>query len=259
MVPPTAGADEGAGPGQEQTIALSGEEICLRTLMGRPRGGEGINVEELTVEFGDYSLIRKIATGGMRPVHPVAFSRNGRWLAAGCYDATVQVWDLSTRQPTRVLRGHTGSVFGTAFSPGSRYLASGGDERHAKLWDAATGAEVNTFKGHMDRLMRLAFSPDGRRLASADSDRTVKLSDPRTAQELYSIETPWTGARIAFASGGRQLAIRGSMDSPIDHTLAIWDARESTPELDLEREARSRVAFLFARPLRAAAGTGLDQ
>ncbi len=181
----------------------------------------------------------------------VAFSRDSRWLAAGCYDGSIQVWNLSTMEPTRTLRGHTSAVFGIAFSPDSQWLASASDDRLVKLWDVAAGQEINTLSGHTDRVMSVAFSPDGRRLASAGFERAVKLWDPRTAQEVFSLEIPLSRGNVAFAPDGRRLAIGGTAESSTDYTLAIWDARDSTPELDVQYEAESRVAFLFARPLAA--------
>jgi hypothetical protein len=52
---------------------------------------------------------------------------------------------------------------------------------------------------------------------------------------------------VAFHPNGRQLAVGG--DGGIHASLAIWDARASTPELDQQDEARSRVAFLAVESL----------
>ena len=120
-----------------------------------------------------------------------------------------------------------------------------------KLWEVATGKEIRTLSGHTAPVESVAFSPDGRRLVSGGSEPAVKLWDPRTGQEVFTLNLPFIRARVAFAPGGRQLAVGGSLDSPTDYTLAIWDARDPSPELELHNEALSRVAFLFARALPA--------
>ena len=194
-----------------------------------------------------------VQSDGARPrgFASVAFSRDGLWLAAACFDSTVQIWNVSTTKPTALCRGHTAAARGIAFSPDSRYLASASDDRTVKLWEVATGKEILTFSGHTAAVDSVAFSPDGRRLVSGGSEPAVKLWDPRTGQEVFTLNLPFNRARVAFAPGGRQLAVGGSLDSPTDYTMAIWDARDPSPELELHHEALSRVAFLFARALPA--------
>jgi WD40 repeat protein len=75
-------------------------------------------------------------------VWKVAFSPDGRYLASGCWDSTVKVWDLqapAAAEPV-TLRGHAGFIRSLAFSPDGRCLASAsGYAGHGevKVWDAA--------------------------------------------------------------------------------------------------------------------------
>jgi len=108
-------------------------------------------------------------------VYSVAFSPDGKTLASGSGDHTVELSEARTGQGLATLKGHDGFVTSVAFSPDGKTLASGSDDNTVKLWDAQTGQELATLKGHDDYVGSVAFSPDGKTLASGSRDKTVKL------------------------------------------------------------------------------------
>jgi hypothetical protein len=119
-----------------------------------------------------------------------------------------------------------------------------------QVWDVTDGRAVRTLRGHNHLITGLAFSPDGARLASAGYDHSVKLWDPSTGQQLRSLPGQRRFLSAAFSPDGTRLAT-GCQDNPLTHefTLKIWDARPATDELRTEREARTLLDYLFARPL----------
>ena len=124
-------------------------------------------------------------------VFGVAISPDSRWLAAGCSDGMVRIWD--TRVPAgkaRELTGHSGPVERVVFLPDGRLASAGGTDGESgevKIWDLSTGRVLLDLRGHTGPVWGLASSPDGRRLVTGSHDRTIKLWDTTTGEEVFTL------------------------------------------------------------------------
>src|SRR5256885_1831815 len=63
-------------------------------------------------------------TGHSEQVLAVAWGPNGKQIASGSRDTTLQVWDAFTGQHAHVFRGHTDAVASVSWSPDNRSVAS---------------------------------------------------------------------------------------------------------------------------------------
>jgi WD40 repeat protein/tRNA A-37 threonylcarbamoyl transferase component Bud32 len=150
----------------------------------------------------------------------VAYSPNGRRIAAARFDGTVKVWDAGTGEEALTLRGHSGGVRGVAFSPDSRRIASASEDHTVRVWDAATGKVLLTLAGHTARVMAVAFSPDGRRLASGGFDRALMVWDATTGKEILRFRGHGKAVMgVAVSPDGRRIASVGG-----DRMVKVWDA-----------------------------------
>jgi WD40 repeat protein len=110
----------------------------------------------------------------------VAFSPDGRLLAAAGPEGQVQLWDVAGRRVVReIVLPEDCSVCAVAFSADGRFLATADNESVVRLYDAAAGRELARMIGHDEeaRVVGVAIAPDGRTLVSAGSDGTVRLWD----------------------------------------------------------------------------------
>lgn len=60
------------------------------------------------------------------PIHALAFSPNGKFLASGATDGRVLLWDIGHGLMVGELKGHTDTIYSLRFSRDGEILASGG-------------------------------------------------------------------------------------------------------------------------------------
>ena len=165
----------------------------------------------------------------------MALSRDGRTLAVGGQDGTVQLWDLSTGQrlgpaiaddpgPSGTNNHFKQGVYALAFSPAGRLIVVA-DDATMRTWDPDTRRELGTPTdiGSLP-VSSTAFSPDAAILAIGGFDGGVRLWDTATGRPLgapipddtdHSNPAVYT---LAFAPNGRTLAVGAA-----DGTLRLWD------------------------------------
>jgi WD40 repeat protein/serine/threonine protein kinase len=155
------------------------------------------------------------------PIYSVAFSPDGRYVAAGGWWRMVQIWDLERREPVRSLARHSQPVLAIAFDPTGCFLATAGYDQTVLIWDVQAGEPIQTLTGHGSRVQGLAFSSDGRSMASASHDGTVRLWDTTTWQLVRVLHGHAAGVSgLAFSPDGRRLASAGD-----DWVVRVWDVK----------------------------------
>src|SRR5262249_34939200 len=107
------------------------------------------------------------ATSGSTTARQVAWSPDGRLLAACSPEAAVPVFAAATGKEELSLKGHRGAILAVAWSADGKYLASGSADGTLKVWDAAAGKEAFTLPGGGGAVAALAWRPDGKQLAAA--------------------------------------------------------------------------------------------
>jgi len=189
-------------------------------------------------------LIRDAFTGEVLHTlkHPfrvwrIAFSPDGKQLAAGCGDACIHVWNTETGLREFALQGHTHSVDRVGFDHTGDILFSASWDGTTRLWDMRSGSHLLTipasagmsFATKSNRLALVNRGGDGvsmtiteivhsdvlRRLVGNKAD----ASNDRIAEVAISDDGRWMascgriGVRLWDRAGERQIAMLPLPDS----------------------------------------------
>ncbi len=187
----------------------------------------------------------------------VAFSPDGRSLAAGGIEPGVCLWDLSSPkcEPTRTIVIPIQRARLHLFSPDSQSLAITTDlDGTILLWDLAKQRERMVLH-HPSPVTSIAFSPDGRRLATGGTknDCSILLWDLETGSRQVLLEDGHGPTMaIAFSPDGVLLASA----SLYEHHARLWDLKTHRVRRVFAGHARSlnSVAFSPEGSLLATAG-----
>jgi WD40 repeat protein len=170
-------------------------------------------------------------------IGPVAFSPDGQIVFTGAFvepgaarDCDVQLWNASTGDKLRRLKGHRAGIFSAALSRDGKLFAAGGYEPDASIivWDVKSGAVLHRLPNSPSHVVsNVAFSKDGRLLFFCGVDHarrrsTLRVFDLETGKEKENhFDEHATALRgMAVSHDGRLLAAcPGSGDS----VIRLWE------------------------------------
>ncbi len=167
------------------------------------------------VNFSHADLSKSVFTEVFGNIFSVAFSPDGKLLAAGIASNEIRQWNTVSGTLFNTYQEHTGWIYSVAFNSDGKLLASGSEDQTVRLWDVSTGQNLATLRGHTDRIWSVAFSPNGKLLASGSHDHTIRIWDISTGECLKVLEGN-TGRIwcIAYSPDGRLIA-SGSDDQAV--------------------------------------------
>lgn len=216
-----------------------------------------------------------------KPVLRLAFSSDGKTLAATHRGGRVQLWDVS--RPTRPRRAaalHFDETAAVTFRPGSHVLVTQTDTK-ISTWDATSPdspkrlAEQGVGRG---TTYTLAFSPDGTVMAAGSAEGEVRKDGPtkgrlrmwdlsRPARPLLLSETTATDdvlRSLAFSHDGTRLVTGNGGSTGTDRTVRpaqvkLWDVTDPRhPALRDTVSAESVQAVAFHPQRDQVVATGAD-
>ena len=204
--------------------------------------------------------------GSQLGVDTVAFNPDGKLLAVGNSDNTVDLWDSVRRQKLRVLKGHVSAIAAVAASADDKVLASAlaagiaGITRNdpIKIWDPITGQLVRSLITE-NHGYSIGLSRDGTRLISGSSGNSVSMWTVSQVAVQREFAVPraskFVPDRVALSGDGKLIAAGGR-----EGTLKIWEAGTGRELFTLAGHKRGvwDLAFSPNSQLLASAGPDAD-
>lgn len=112
-------------------------------------------------------LVKVFESGASR----IAFSPDGKMLAAVSLYESIAIWDLERDVLIRELAGRDSSTNAIAFDPLNRFLASGSDDFGLRVWSCKDWSLLATYD--LETCVKdVAFAPDGSALITGNGNST---------------------------------------------------------------------------------------
>ncbi len=174
--------------------------------------------------------VRRITVGSS--VYSMAFSPDGRAIAAGCADRTVRIFDSATGEQVHRLLGHNSAITSLAFSSdGTRLASAGGLGRHGLfLWNMAKGRPIESLEPFDGWVSCVAFSPDGKSLLAGCGMGYLAVGrvawwDLSTGQLRRRLDGQILSYPDMDGIGGIAMAPDGSGVLVANYTLRLWSSK----------------------------------
>ena len=148
--------------GQVRAIAFGKDSATAAIADGNP--GRAGSVALVNLESGAVTKLHEAKDEMLA----LAWSAEGKWLAAGGTDSVIRVFNLETKTAAQELKGHTDWITGLAFSPDGKLLASSSADKTARVWKTADWKEEFQLPVQLtEPVNSVAFALEGDLLAFA--------------------------------------------------------------------------------------------
>ena len=170
------------GQGCLNAASLSPDGKTLAVAGAGVKGGEDFVFHVFLIDLADGSVTAALA-GHKGTILSVAFSHDGKLVAAAGYAGVAYLWDAASGRLLHTLEGHKERIMDLAFSPDDRLLATGSFDNTARLWSVETGQEAAEPLKHEDKVYCVAWKGNGT-LATGGAGLTFIHLWDRTGKHL---------------------------------------------------------------------------
>ncbi len=130
----------------------------------------------------------EINTAQTKNVVSVAITKDGKKVAAGSVDSTIEIWDVATQKRTMKILAHNAPVCCLKFIQNGKYLLSASHDGYIKLWDTTTGENIKVYKPHSQPISEIDISPDEKLVLTAAYDNVIGLYNIASGDCIYQYQ-----------------------------------------------------------------------
>jgi len=151
----------------------------------------------------------------------IAWSPDGRLIAARVNDHSIRLWDVNSRQEFRKFSGHSNWISSIAWSPDGNSIASASEDRTIRLWEIESGRQLGLLESHSDGVLSLTFSSDGHLFASKSADYTVLLWRTDTWEVVATLNEVSSHSLLGLAFSPRYASTLATLGEG-GEAIRIW-------------------------------------
>jgi len=166
-------------------------------------------------------------------ISDLKYSPDGKYIAGGGTDSNVNIWEVSSGTPIKILKGLSGHVLTIDYSPdGKHIVAAGMDNSYVfKMWELSSGILIQSMDEKSPDINSVRFSPDGKSLAVAlqtygdlfDVTTTAiyRTQDAINNMEWYTLSSSKAKIRLEFPAAPKEETSGDQYYNYFDYNLSL--------------------------------------
>ena len=244
----TSGASRLIAPPGNPVLGLEVLPTDERVLIGRDDNNRAL------LELGELEEGRPLRRLGRiawpRRHRYFGMSRDGKRVAGGTMQGTIEVFDLDRDAPPLRLFGHPRSRYASGhpvkdirFDWSEKRIISCGMDRRVRVWDAESGALLHTLPSHAGPVEAISVG-DGDVLASLCNRGNLHVWDLAYARDARSVDKHDQPVWVLRRGPTPGTVVSGSFDA----TLAVWDTETGRIRHDLHGHDEGRIHDIAITP-----------
>lgn len=176
---------------------------------------------ERVVVNGAQWKLKRVVQGHGGTVTALDIDPENHWIATGCADSLLRIFDLASGKLRFQFSGHVEAIRGVSVSTLSPYLYSCGEDKMVKCWDLNQNVATRDFFGHLSAVYCVKAHPCQHIIVTGGRDATVRVWDLRTRRAVHVLEGHLDSVYSLVVQSSTPEVISGGSDGLIH----FWDIR----------------------------------